>query len=119
MDLQARYLDSLVASWEAVGSSVVRIPGAVVSFAPDRPVFNNALLLAPAALGSVRAAYPEGAPWAVWTRDEPCAAAVSEAGLRPDVGTTAMALRLGPLPAPTGGIDLDADPAVVVALNGL
>jgi ribosomal protein S18 acetylase RimI-like enzyme len=83
-------------------------------------VLNNALLLDTADLDEVIAFFGAESQYAVWTREGRLPAAAS-ARLLPDVRTQPMVLDLGRLRGggPDGDVQLDADPAVVAALNSV
>jgi hypothetical protein len=123
----ARYISTLVATWEAftaaAGGDVVRGPGFISARHPN-PIFNNALLLQPndAALTSIASGYENIGPWAVWTSADDTAAFAAAGGLQRDITTRPMMVDLtsvGPPPEASIEIRNNADVAVVAELNGL
>jgi GNAT superfamily N-acetyltransferase len=124
----ARYLASLVGSWEALAvphpdAAVVRGAGFVAARFPD-PVLNNAVVLDPSAVAGARGVFAGTDRYAIWTLDEHVAAAAEAAGLRRDVTTRPMLRRLQDVPSLPDRLDpgappvlRDVDPAEVATLN--
>jgi GNAT superfamily N-acetyltransferase len=119
------YLESLVGSWEALAvphddAEVVRDQGFVASVFRRHPVFNNALLLDPCALGEVHNRYQDAASYAVWSGEPAAARALEDHGYQRDEKTYPMVCHLdgwGRGPADPGVRVESATVADIAALN--
>lgn len=134
--LYDRAVATLVASWAhfatgSPGAEVVAAPGvaiAVFVHAPDREIFNNAVLArgadADVALDAVERTYREAGVerYAVWVHESAAALAgrVVARGYAPDESTRVMAMRLDELADVADGLDLaPAGFADFLRINGL
>lgn len=113
----ARYLRSLVASWEALAAprpdaTVVRgVDFVAARFAEPFPYLNNAVILAPAAVGPAARTYDTAEPHALWCRDEDreIAASLADHGYEPSETTRPMLRSLAELPEVAVPVSIDAD----------
>jgi ribosomal protein S18 acetylase RimI-like enzyme len=133
LDLYLSGAETLVASWEAYargaeGAAVVRAAGvaaAVFPHAPERVVYNNALLAPGADLEAMEAAYAAAGVdrFAAWVHegDEATRAELEARGYTLDTTTRAMGMALDDLRGAPPELELDPPdwPAYVAFLDGV
>lgn len=120
----AGYLDSLAGSWAALAAphrdaTVIRGDGFFAARFARHPVLDNAVLLDPVKVSEARAVFAGTDSYAIWSADEPTAAALAAAGLRRDMTTVPMRMSLsgvGTAPDADDGVLVGVDPGVVAAI---